>query len=76
MTIRVFAVVFAVLALAAPPGARAQGGPPGGPPAVGVVKVEKTAITESQSFIGRVRAVDRVDLTARVTAFVQERLFI
>jgi membrane fusion protein (multidrug efflux system) len=48
---------------------------PGGPPAVGVVRVEKKAITQTSEFIGRIQAIDRVDLTARVTAFVQERLF-
>ncbi len=54
--------------------ALAQPGP-GGPPAVGVVAVAKQAITESSEFVGRVQAINRVDITARVTAFVQERLF-
>ncbi len=48
---------------------------PGGPPAVGIVRVEKKAITQTSEFTGRIQAIDRVDLTARVTAFVQERLF-
>ena len=48
---------------------------PGGPPSVGVVKAEQTAITETSEFIGRVQAIDRVALTARVTAFLDERLF-
>src|SRR3954447_8899702 len=48
---------------------------PGGPPSVGVVKAEQTAITESSEFIGRVQAVDRVALTARVTAFLDQRFF-
>jgi membrane fusion protein (multidrug efflux system) len=48
---------------------------PGGPPAVGVVRAEKQAITETSEFIGRIQAVDRVVLTARVTAFLQQRLF-
>jgi membrane fusion protein (multidrug efflux system) len=54
--------------------AHAQPGP-GGPPAVGVVQVRTQAITETSEFVGRIQAVDRVDLTARVTAVVQERLF-
>ncbi len=48
---------------------------PGGPPAVGVVRATRQAITETSEFIGRVQAVDRVALTARVTAFLEQRLF-
>src|SRR5271155_1544925 len=48
---------------------------PGGPPSVGVTRAEQTAITETSEFIGRVQAIDRVALTARVTAFLDERLF-
>jgi membrane fusion protein (multidrug efflux system) len=55
----------------------AQMGPPGGPPpAVGVTQVRKQAITESSDFVGRIQAIDRVDLTARVTAFLEQRLFV
>ncbi len=53
----------------------AQAQMPGGPPAVGVIRVEKKAITETEEFVGRVQAVNRVDLTARVTAFLQEKRF-
>lgn len=53
--------------------ARAQDPPPA--PAVGVVKAERRAITETTEFVGRVQAVERVDLSARVTAFLDERLF-
>jgi membrane fusion protein (multidrug efflux system) len=49
---------------------------PAGPPAVGVVRATKQSVTETAEFIGRIQAVDRVSLTARVTAFLQERLFI
>jgi membrane fusion protein (multidrug efflux system) len=48
---------------------------PSGPPAVGIVRAEPTAITETSEFIGRVQAIDRVALTARVTAFLEQRLF-
>jgi membrane fusion protein (multidrug efflux system) len=48
---------------------------PGGPPAVGVVRVQQRPITETEEFVGRIQAVNRVDLTARVTGFVQEKLF-
>lgn len=75
MRLRLLAALLITLVLVAPHTvARAQPGP-GGPPAVGVVRVEKKAITETSEFIGRIQAVDRVDLTARVTAFVHERLF-
>jgi membrane fusion protein (multidrug efflux system) len=48
---------------------------PGGPPAVGVVAVEPATITETSEFVGRVQAVQRVALNARVTAFLEQRLF-
>jgi len=48
---------------------------PSGPPSVGVVKAEKTAITETSEFVGRIQSIDRVALTARVTAFLDERRF-
>jgi membrane fusion protein (multidrug efflux system) len=48
---------------------------PGGPPSVGVVRAQQTAITETSEFVGRVQAIDRVSLTARVTAFIDQRLF-
>ena len=35
----------------------------------------KTEVTETQQFVGRIQATDRVDLNARVTAFVEKRLF-
>jgi membrane fusion protein (multidrug efflux system) len=48
---------------------------PPGPPAVGVVRATRQAVTETSEFIGRIQAVDRVALTARVTAFLEQRLF-
>ena len=54
--------------------ARAQPGP-AGPPAVGVITVKKTAITETSEFVGRIQATNRVDLVARVTGFLEKRLF-
>jgi membrane fusion protein (multidrug efflux system) len=49
---------------------------PAGPPSVGIVRAEQTAITETSEFIGRIQAIDRVALTARVTAFIDQRLFV
>lgn len=66
------ALALALAALASP--ALAQPGP-GGPPAVGVAQAQRRPVVESSDFVGRVQAVNRVDLVARVTAFVQERRF-
>src|ERR1700743_3190935 len=49
---------------------------PSGPPPVGVLRAQQTAITETSEFIGRVQAINRVSLTARVTAFIDQRLFV
>ena len=64
------AILFALLALPA----QAQFGP-SGPPAVGVVAAERRPVTESTEFTGRIEAVNRVDIRARVTGFLQERAF-
>ena len=74
MTLRYPARLLAGFMLLAIGTAHAQA--PGGPPAVGVVRVAKQAVTETSEFIGRVQAVDRVVLTARVTAFMEQRLFV
>lgn len=55
--------------------ARAQPAP-GGPPAVGVVKVERRPVTETSEYVGRIEAINRVALVARVTAFLEKRLFV
>lgn len=44
-------------------------------PAVGVVQAERRPITETDEFVGRVRAVNRVDLRARVTGFLEQVAF-
>src|ERR1700720_2770411 len=49
---------------------------PGTPPAVGVVRAERQQITQSDEFIGRIQAVGRVALVARVTGFLEKRLFV
>jgi len=49
---------------------------PLGPPAVGVVRAERQQITQSDEFIGRIQAVNRVALVARVSAFLDKRLFV
>ena len=63
-----------VLLLLLSSGAHAQA-PAAPPPAVGVVAVEMRAVTETSEFVGRVQAVERVEITARVTAVIEARLF-
>lgn len=60
----------AFVALAVAPAA-AQGGP-SGPPSVGVVKVDQVPITETNQFIGRVQAIQKVAIVARVTAYLEK----
>src|SRR5271170_7064646 len=46
------------------------------PPAVGAVRAERQQITQTDEFIGRIQAVSRVAIVARVTAFLEKRLFV
>jgi membrane fusion protein (multidrug efflux system) len=55
--------------------ASAQAQPSKGPPAVGIVRAERTPIIETNEFIGRAEAVNRVALVARVVAYLDQRLF-
>lgn len=65
--------LLALLGLSSIPAfAQQPGGPP---PAVGVAPVARRPVTETNEFIGRIEAVDRVDLQSRVTAFLEARLF-
>lgn len=45
------------------------------PPTVSVVPVGREAVTPAASFTGRVEAVDKVDLRARVEGFLEQRSF-
>jgi membrane fusion protein (multidrug efflux system) len=49
--------------------------PSGGPPVVGVVAAQYKPMTENTQTAGRIRARERVDLVARVTGFLNEKLF-
>lgn len=48
---------------------------PAGPPAVGIIEATKRPFTESNEFLGRVEATNRVNVVARVTAFLEKRNF-
>jgi membrane fusion protein (multidrug efflux system) len=67
-------VAFTVGAFGMIAAAQAQQGA-AGPPAVGVLEATKRPITESNEFLGRIEAVNRVAIVARVTAFLDKRLF-
>src|SRR3984893_16789345 len=62
------------IAVGAPSATQAQPAP-SGPPAVGVVEAIKRPITETSEFLGRIEAINRVSVVARVTAFLEKRLF-
>src|SRR5262245_15017950 len=51
----------------------AQPAPP--PPSVSVTPVVSRQITEATDYIGRIAAIDKVDLVARVPGFIEERNF-
>src|ERR1700729_4115341 len=55
--------------------AAAQAQPASGPPAVGVVEATTREVTETSQFLGRIEAINRVNVVARDTAFLDKRLF-
>ena len=69
------AVALAVAAFSGLAASRAQQGQ-AGPPAVGVLEAVKRPIIESNEFLGRIEAVNRVAVVARVTAFLDKRNFV
>jgi membrane fusion protein (multidrug efflux system) len=46
------------------------------PPAVSVTAVVSRQITETGDYIGRITAIDKVDIVARVAGFIEERNFV
>jgi membrane fusion protein (multidrug efflux system) len=48
---------------------------PAAPPAVGVVEATRRPVIESNQFLGRIEAPNRVSVVARDTAFLEKRLF-
>ena len=68
-------IVGAALAMIVGAGATQAQAPGAAPPAVGVAKVGKRPVVETEQFIGRIQAVARVDVQARVTAFIEDVVF-
>jgi membrane fusion protein (multidrug efflux system) len=69
------ALAFAAFASGALATAEAQPAP-AAPPAVGVMETVKRPVIESNEFLGRIEAPNRVNVVARVTAFLEKRSFI
>lgn len=61
------------LTTAVPAGAQQT---PAKPPLVGVVAAVRQPVTQSSEYVGRIQAVERVNLTARVAAFLDRRFFV
>lgn len=66
--------ILASFALGLPIVVAAQAQPPAAP-TVSVITAEKRPVTESVRFVGRIQAIERVDVRARVTGFIEEILF-
>jgi membrane fusion protein, multidrug efflux system len=69
---QVLCAALVVFALYSP--AYAQQQPPTAVP-VGVVKTERRPIAQSGEYVGRVEAISRVEIRARITGFLEEVLF-
>ncbi len=67
--------LFLAVVVAVFPLSYAAGQPKMGPPAVGVVRAERMPIIETNEFLGRIEAISRVSLVARVTAYLDQRMF-
>jgi membrane fusion protein (multidrug efflux system) len=72
MRVAIWAVLL-TCAAAAVPGHAQQPAPAAVP--VGVVQAEKKSIEKTLTFVGRVEAVNRVEVRARVTGYLEEVLF-
>ena len=69
-------LLLAGLAATGAAGAALPQSAPGGPPAVGIVEAIRRPITETSEFLGRIEAINRVNVVARVTGFLDKRLFV
>lgn len=72
--ISIVRLIAGLLAIGADAAALAQPAQ-GAPPVVGVVEATRLPITETSEFLGRIEAINRVNVVARVTAFLEARLF-
>jgi membrane fusion protein, multidrug efflux system len=71
-------LLLAVLALVSACGEGAESqtaAPQPPPPAVGVVEAQKKDVRRAYRFVGRIEAIDTVDLSARVQGYLESRFF-
>lgn len=68
-------LVASVMVAGVPARSASAQAPPQGPVAVGTIAAAPRPITETEQFLGRIEAVHHVDVVARVTAFLEKRLF-
>src|SRR5215813_6213856 len=66
------AILLSIMLSAAPARAQTAGPPAGPPPAVTVAPVVVKDIAPAQTFVGRVVAIETVQIVPRVTAFIEE----
>src|SRR5215475_7959995 len=66
-------VISAICAMPATAGAQQQGAPSAVP--VGTVLAERKPISKTLDFVGRVEAINRVEVRARVTGYLEQVLF-
>ena len=71
----VVVAVALLLALVSIPAFAQSKRPAAGPPSVVVAAVERRDVTPHLSYVGRIEAVDTVDLVARVEGFLEQRNF-
>jgi membrane fusion protein (multidrug efflux system) len=67
--------MLSALAAVACDGSNQQAAQQAPPAAVGVIVAAKKEVTAGTDFTGRVEAVDKVELRARITGFLEQRLF-
>src|SRR5215218_7906418 len=72
---RLLAAVCLLLPLLAGCDERKQAAAPSAKPAVGVRPVAMKGVSQSFEFVGRIKAVNKVDLRARVEGFLEKVLF-
>jgi membrane fusion protein (multidrug efflux system) len=70
--LRITAAAIVIIALSALVAVRAQ---QPAIPTVSVITAEKRPVTESVRFVGRIQAIERVDVRARVTGYLDDVLF-
>src|SRR5260370_34471196 len=73
--VRLLSAVFLVLPLLAGCDEQKQAAAPPAKPAVGVRPAAMKGVNQSFEFVGRIKAVDKVDVRARVEGFLEKVLF-